>query len=206
MFDHLKLQNSKNWKKRKLLEAANRTFQIRKYRTCQSFKISIKIGNRQVAQRRRDRNWDKWSGSAIWRGKVLPCYNRKDNEDTHQNLANNSDAVGTTLRIFHKSWRSLSLGASSLCTRPWTRANLHHPDNSSAWKSACLSLGKSVSSSFSSPISFSRRVHSWIIQILFPASDGTLPPRNTYAYLPTETSFLLPRDTSVSLSNEFIVG
>lgn len=111
MFDHLKLQNSKNWKKRKLLEAANRTFQIRKYRTCQSFKISIKIGNRQVAQRRRDRNWNKWSGSAIWRGKVLPCYNRKDNEDTHQNLANNSDAVGTTLRIFHKSWRSLSLGA-----------------------------------------------------------------------------------------------
>lgn len=31
--------------------------------------------------------------------------------ETYQNLANNSDAVGTSLRIFHKSWRSLSLGA-----------------------------------------------------------------------------------------------
>lgn len=30
---------------------------------------------------------------------------------TYQNLANNSDAVGTTVRILHKSWRSLSLGA-----------------------------------------------------------------------------------------------
>lgn len=68
MFDHLKLQNSKNWKKRKLLEAANRTFQIRKYRTCQSFKISIKIGNRQVAQRRRELGQMIRLGDLTWQG------------------------------------------------------------------------------------------------------------------------------------------
>lgn len=57
--------------------------------------------------------------------------------ETYQNLANNSDAVGTSLRIFHKSWRSLSLGAK---LRPFYTSNEERCltsiiDNLSAWKS-----------------------------------------------------------------------
>lgn len=63
--------------------------------------------------------------------------------ETYQNLANNSDAVGTSLRIFHKSWRSLSLGAK---LRPFYTSNEERCltsiiDNLSAWKS--YPMGKS---------------------------------------------------------------
>lgn len=71
LFSNSKFSNLK-FEKKKIVE------QIRNYRS--SFKICIKRS--AIAKCHEDDEiWDKWSGSAIWRGKVLPCYNRKDNWD-----------------------------------------------------------------------------------------------------------------------------
>lgn len=127
--------------------------------------------------------------------------------ETYQNLANNSDAVGTSLRIFHKSWRSLSLGAK---LRPFYTSNEERCltsiiDNLSAWKS--YRWEKAISSSFFSPLSLflvlTWRVHSWIIQILFPPSDGTLPPREHPCLLTDRDLSFHAIEMHVNLSNEF---